>query len=179
MKLAIDVYYPTINSYTVVGILFNNWKDTEPLETIVIKKSNTEIFPYISGKFYQRELPPIENLIEELKEKLFDIDTFIIDGYVKLKGYDGKIWNGLGAELYKKLSNYGVKNHSVIGVAKSKFGLCSDICSLLYRGESTSPLWISSLGLINTEKASEYISSMHGDFKIPELLKRLDKETKK
>ena len=45
MKLAIDVYYPTINSYTVVGILFNNWKDTEPLETIVIKKSNTEIFP--------------------------------------------------------------------------------------------------------------------------------------
>ena len=179
MKLAVDVYYPTSDSYTAVGILFNNWEDQKPIETTVIRETGVEISPYISGKFFQRELPPIKDLIKKLGDKIFNIDTFIIDGYVNLKGYDGEIWNGLGAELFKELAYFGIKNYSVIGVAKTRFGLCSDICSLLYRGESTNPLWISALGVITTEKAADCISNMYGNFKIPELLKLLDKETKK
>ncbi len=177
MKLAIDVYYPDQESAIVAGVLFNSWEDCEPEEIIRIKKVGY-IAPYISGKFYQRELPPIKALLDELTDVVPKIDTYIIDGYVKLKGYDGSIWNGLGAVMYDELKNIN-PDLSVVGVAKTKFGLCSDICKQVLRGESTSPLWVSSIGKLGQDKAAECVYSMWGDYRIPHLLKLVDKETKK
>lgn len=178
MKLALDVYYPTSDSSIAVGILFNSWEDEEPVEIIRVKTVGKNA-PYIPGKFSLRELPPIKSLLDEISNIVPEIDTYIVDGFVKLKGYDGDIWNGLGAELYKAINGKDKPWISVIGVAKTKFGLCSDICKAVFRGEATNPLWISSMGKMNQDNAADCIKSMYGDYKIPKLLRLLDQETKK
>lgn len=178
MKLALDVYYPTIDSSVTVGLLFDSWDDKEPQEIIKVKKTG-KVFPYIPGKFYLRELPPIKSLFNEISDIFPKIDTFIIDGYVKLKGYDGNIWDGLGAELYGFLGGKDRPELSVLGVAKTKFGLCSDICEPVLRGEATNPVWVSSIGKISGPEAAELVKSMYGSYRLPDLLKQLDRETKK
>jgi len=43
----------------------------------------------------------------------------------------------------------------------------------IYRGQSTNPLYITSEG-IELEKSADLILNMHGDYRIPTLLKKVD-----
>ena len=92
MKLAIDVDYRDNNRAKVAGVLFNNWEDSIPFQTVTIEVDN--VLPYESGSFYKRELPCILTLLETLKEKP---SLIIVDGYVYLS--EGK--KGLGAYLFR------------------------------------------------------------------------------
>jgi deoxyribonuclease V len=60
----------------------------------------------------------------------------------------------------------------VIGVAKTAFANIGDEYKLL-RGQSASPLYVTSVGMPLAE-AKAAIQSMHGEFRIPTHLKRVD-----
>ena len=69
------------------------------------------------------------------------------------------------------------KKIPIIGVAKRNFATLNKNKIELLRGNSLRPLYITSVG-ISKEEATEHIKSMHGDYRMPTLLKKLDQETK-
>jgi len=164
MKLAIDVYYDSCKA-KVVGVIFDEWESEEPCE--IITELIDQVEDYEAGQFYKRELPCILKLLEKVDMGV--IDTIIIDGYVYL-GDTTKA--GLGMHLYNSL----VVKIPIIGVAKTYFHKNSAVEVL--RGTSKTPLYITSVG-IETSEAAICIRNMHGDFRMPKLLKLLDSETRK
>ena len=134
-------------------------------EENIISEYNVEIEgieDYVSGQFYKRELPCILRVLEKVKE---DIDLIIIDSFI----WAGEDKKGLGAHLYESI------NHKapIIGVAKSYLKGSTAYIEIL-RGESTNPLYISSIG-IDLNYSAKLIKDLKGDFRIPYILKRVDK----
>lgn len=121
---------------------------------------------YISGEFYRRELPCILRVYEKIRE---DIDLIIIDGFVTLKN-DKK---GLGAHLFESLD----KKLPVIGVAKTYFRGCENYVEI-YRGKSSKPLYISSIG-IDLNYSAEFVKNLNGIYRIPDILKKVDQLSRK
>lgn len=165
MKLAIDVYYFD-NKAKIVGVLFCNWNDSKPFQIISFYKENVE--EYESGNFYKRELPCIIELLDKLN--LSVIDIIILDSFVYL---DDNKKMGLGGYVYKYLK----EKIPIIGVAKTFFFNNKKYVQEVFRGKSEKPLYISAEG-IELEFAKKNIQNMHGNFRIPTLLKLLDMETK-
>ncbi|MFW1800995.1 endonuclease V [Acinetobacter nematophilus] len=160
MILAIDVAYSG-TSAQVAGGVFDAWDATDLFKRYRI--SLDHIMDYESGQFYKRELPCIEALLAHVTEQ---IDTIIIDGYVYL-GNEQKA--GLGQYLYAAL----IRKVPVIGVAKNQFKGTPSNCEIL-RGQSIQPLYISAVG-IELELAKQYVKNMHGKYRIPKLLKEVDR----
>jgi deoxyribonuclease V len=157
MIAAFDVHYPGDGRASVAAVLFRDYKDPEPaLEHV---RMTEVVSDYIPGRFYLRELPCIISLFE-----LFDEapDEMVVDGYVTLGGRPG-----LGQHLFDAFD----RKISVIGAAKSKYRDASGI--EVFRGRSTRPLYVTSAGMKPTE-AAQRIASMHGAFRIPTLLRRVD-----
>jgi deoxyribonuclease V len=117
-----------------------------------------EIAEYEPGAFYKRELPCLLGVLA-LGDKA---DIAIVDGYVQLGA--GK--PGLGAHLHAAIGGI------VIGVAKTRFASATDAVPLVRHG-STSPLFISSIGM-PVQEAADLVRSMHGPYRIPTLLKAVD-----
>jgi len=165
MKIAIDVHYRD-DFAKAVSIEFEGWEDEVPLK--VHEAIINEVEEYISGQFYKRELPCI---LEVLKcSPIEKIELIVVDGYVTLND-DGK--KGLGKYLYETLG----EKIPIIGVAKRSFkGNELNTCKL-YRGESKNPLYISSVG-VSLEAATKSIERMTGKYRMPDLLKLLDRKTK-
>ncbi len=166
MIVAFDVYYYLEGKALVAAATFESWDAEQSYSTH--RKLFDSPFEYVSGKFYLRELKPILSILSELPE----VDTYVIDGYCHLDG-EGKM--GIGAYLYNELP----PDMKVIGVAKNPYQGSEYACKV-YRGESKKPLYVTSIG-IPYDEAGELISSMHGDFRMPTLLKEVDsisRETK-
>lgn len=121
-----------------------------------------QVEPYQPGAFYRRELPCILRVLEQLAEPP---RVLVIDGFVWL----GPDRPGLGARLYQALG----ERVPILGVAKTKFAGAEPLQEVL-RGESRLPLLVSAIGL-DLEVAVEHIRSMHGEHRIPTLLKRVDR----
>lgn len=165
MILAFDTYYFE-NKAKTVCITFNEWMDVEPAE--IFEETINGVTEYESGAFYKRELPCILSLLNKIR--IENIKAIIIDGFVVLDN-QGKL--GLGGHLFKQIKS----SIPVIGVAKSGFhGNEKNVIELL-RGESKKPLFITAIGM-GLETAFEHIKSMHGNYRIPTLLKILDTKTK-
>jgi deoxyribonuclease V len=158
MIACLDVHYEG-TSASAAGITFQHWTDSSPLEEKVIKIPHVE--PYQPGQFYLRELPCLLAVLQTLPP----VQTIIIDGYVWLDA-NGK--PGLGAHLYQALN----ERIPIIGVAKTPFQGAEGSCELV-RGKSGRPLYITAAG-IDPLIAAQHIRSMHGQFRIPTLLKRVD-----
>lgn len=161
MKLAIDVGYH-LHGATAAGVLFRDWKDREPAEEITVFIEDVE--PYESGRFYKRELPCILELLDKIEQEL---EVIIIDGFVWLANDSATAQPGLGAFLFEQLG----KKVAVIGVAKTEF--IGSGASELLRGNSRRPLFVSAAG-IDLGQAVQGIKQMHGEHRIPTLLKRVD-----
>ena len=163
MILAIDVHYREDFAKSV-SIEFDNWAEENILqihETII-----DEVEEYVPGEFYKRELPCLLQVI-----KLSDretIDLIIVDSYVVLND-EGKL--GLGGYLYEALN----KEIPVIGVAKKNFLSNTKNVREVLRGESQKPLYVSSIG-IDIDEAAEKIQQMKGEFRLPEMLKLVDRK---
>ncbi|WP_444928240.1 endonuclease V [Microbulbifer sp. TRSA002] len=164
MILAVDVDYRDPGAM-VAGVGFENWSAPEPEQLYLSKIEST--LAYEPGAFYKRELPCILTLIEEHK---IEAELIVIDGYVFLGGEQKP---GLGAHLYSALQ----QEVPIIGVAKKPFK-DTPVEAELLRGKSVKPLYISSLGLPLPE-AKKLVKKMHGDHRIPTLLKRVDRECRK
>ncbi len=165
MKLGVDVYYYN-DKAKVVGGLFNEWTDDSPCE--IISTCFYGFSKYETGNFYKRELPCLCELLRQIdKSKL---ETIIIDGYVYLNN-EGKA--GLGYYLYEQLG----MQIPIIGVAKRPFYNNNKFVVEIYRGKSMIPLYITSIG-INLQEASSNIRNMAGKYRIPNILKVIDQQTR-
>jgi len=159
MIYALDVDYNGDENATVACLGFKNWNDEHASyqETHHIDK----IEPYQAGSFFKRELPCLLTALKELD----DIECIVVDGYVWL---EAPSHYGLGMYLFDALG----KKVPIIGVAKNKFNNTPKECELL-RGESSKPLYISSIN-IELEEAKKCITKMYGNYRFPYLLKEVD-----
>lgn len=158
MILATDVHYFD-STAIVAGVLFDVWDAKAPERELTCQVEN--IAPYESGNFYKRELPCILALLENHS---LEVDCIVVDGYVFL---NDQARPGLGKHLYDALD----KKVSVIGVAKTPFHGLSDEYEI-FRGKSKKPLYVTAIDDVTAAKRN--ISVMHGDFRLPTLLRRVD-----
>jgi deoxyribonuclease V len=165
MILASDTHYKNGFAKTVC-ICFEKWTDAQPLQ--VFTNTIPEPAPYEPGAFYKRELPCILQLLESIP--LNGIHAVVVDGYAVLHDEGSP---GLGGHLYEHLQH----RKPVIGVAKTNFQGLQQLKRPVLRGGSKNPLYITALGM-QLDEAAAHIQSMHGPYRMPELLKLLDGMTK-
>lgn len=165
MILAFDTYYFG-NKAKTVCLSFENWNLEDNFKVYTEILSDVE--EYVSGEFYKRELPCILSILSKIE--LEKTTAIIIDGFVFLND-ENKF--GLGAYLYEKLN----KKIPIIGVAKKDFAKIEKNRIELFRGKSKNPLFITSIG-IELKQATQKIKEMNGEYRIPTLLKEVDRLTK-
>ncbi len=159
MILATDVHY-TDPTATAAGVLFTDWQSDVIQRTVTVPIPQTAA--YEPGSFYKRELPCLLALLAHVSER---VEVIVIDGYVTL-GQANK--PGLGMHLYAAIQ----QTTPIIGVAKRPFQNTPPECAVLRAG-SQSPLYVTSVGIALAE-AKQKIATMHGDFRIPTVLKKVD-----
>jgi deoxyribonuclease V len=160
MILAVDVHYSG-HKATVAGVVFENWPDEAPQKEYVSLMEG--VADYEPGKFFKRELPCLLKLIADYALKP---DFVIVDGYVFLDGHSKA---GLGKHLYDALNG----ETAVVGVAKKPFK-AMNVRYEVYRGTSSKPLYVTAVG-IELAQAKERVRMMHGQHRLPTLLKRVDR----
>jgi exodeoxyribonuclease-5/deoxyribonuclease V len=191
-KIAIDTYYYRDRAKTV-GVIFNEWEDSEPEKVVVSWLSSDQYGPYIPGEFYKRELPCIMSLLDKIPD-ILEYDAIILDGLAHLPTTPGGNIDGLGIhleeELNKKYPDFRnsdpyktglIYGPAIIGVAKTPFKGCEEDNGIVkvYRGTAKKPLYVCTTWFnMSAAQAADHIRSMHGEFRLPTLLKILDKETK-
>lgn len=162
MIYCFDTYYfDDFAQTSCVGI--ESWES----ETVAFQLTESihEVNDYESGSFYKRELPCLISILNKI-----DLDSkkdvLVIDGFVVLDD-EGKL--GLGGYLYKHLN----QQIPVVGVAKNNFATIDQLKREVLRGESAKPLYITAAGM-DLDEASSNVASMHGDFRMPTILKLVD-----
>ena len=159
MILATDVCYRN-GEAIASGVTFDRWESGHSINSFITRIHN--VAAYEPGQFYKRELPCLLKLLKQLENLP---EYIIVDGYVFL---DDEKRPGLGKYLYDDLQGKSI----VIGVAKNRF---KDMSSRneLCRGTSKKPLYITAVGIDELE-AKALILKMHGEYRMPTLLKLVD-----
>lgn len=167
MYACIDVDYrphadaPEREQAVAACVEFQHWTDAVGVAEHV--RLIPEVEPYVSGQFYKRELPCALAVLGDLA---WAPELVVIDGYVHLDDHGQP---GFGVYLWRALG----EQTPVIGVAKNRFRSNPGAIEVL-RGESNSPLFITAIG-IEIHQAAEHVCVMHGRFRLPTLLKRVDR----
>jgi deoxyribonuclease V len=159
MLVCLDVDYRTEGT-VAAGVLFREWADATEAAHVVELGPPAE--PYAPGQFYRRELPHLLKVLASVQEPL---EVLVIDGYVWL----GEERPGLGVHLYEALG----RRLPVIGVAKTSFH-STHLAVPVLRGQSQRPLFVTAVGM-DSQAAAQCIQRMHGDSRLPTLLKRVDR----
>jgi deoxyribonuclease V len=155
----LDAYYREGRT-SAACVLALKWTDATPHAALVRVVPAHQ--PYVPGQLYRRELPA---LLAVLAEVGLALEATVVDGYVWLSPDH---YPGLGAHLYTALE----ERIPVVGVAKTRYVGAPGIAVI--RGRSRSPLFITAAG-IPVEQAVAHIREMHGNSRIPTLLKRADR----
>lgn len=145
-------------------VLASDWKDVTPSRECVA--NIVDVQPYEPGSFYRRELPCLLKVLTSLEQMP---EIVVVDGFVWLSAENAP---GLGAHLHAAIEGAA----AVIGVAKTAFRPmrgCANVAEVR-RGSSNRPLFVTSLGL-DLAQAALNIAAMHGDSRIPELIRRTDR----
>lgn len=116
---------------------------------------------YRPGRFYERELPALEQVLSDAAP----VDLLIVDGYVDL---DPAGRPGLGAHV----ADAGLAP-VVLGVAKTRFRAATHAAEVL-RGQSTRPLYVTASGMA-LDAAADLVRAMAGDARLPDALRRVDR----
>lgn len=165
MILAVDVHYKT-DYAKAVSVEFEKWDAEQPHKINAI--TITEVKEYVPGAFFKRELPCVLEVLKcSSKEGL---ECIVIDGYVILND-EGKL--GMGGHLFEKLEG----KIPVIGVAKKSFFNNKKYVREWQRGNSKNPLFVTCLGM-DVKEALSLLSYMKGEYRMPDLLRILDQQTK-
>ena len=160
MKACLDVHYHQ-QSASAAAVVFDDWAADKPAAEYVT--AVTGGVEYRPGRFYLREFAPLLAVIECIAEP---VEVFIIDGYCTLSAAGAP---GLGAHLYAAME----QRAAVIGVAKSRYR-GTDHAAEVIRGGSQRPLFVTSLGMPQRVAASR-IASLAGRYRMPKLLKAVDR----
>jgi deoxyribonuclease V len=143
-------------------VLFHAWGDEAPAEERLERVARVE--PYQPGQFYKRELPCLLAVLTPVLQR-GPLEAVVVDGYVWLRD---ERHPGLGAHLYEALG----RQVPVLGVAKTRFASARASVEVR-RGGSGRPLHMTAAGL-DVEEAARHVQGMHGPYRIPTLLKRVD-----
>ena len=175
MIIAFDTYYYNGFSYTVGGV-FESWADSDVLYYVTSKRNCIDA-EYKSGELYKRELPCIMQCLSMVN--IDDIDTIIVDGYVWLSEDGKELVKGLGARLNDAIKlRYGFEK-SIVGIAKNPYHVKIPNCVEIKHGlESEKPLYVTSSDISISDYYSVLVSRMHGDYRIPTILKLVDSKTR-
>lgn len=160
MIACFDVHYEA-ETANAAAILFDRWSDEASVEQFSL--SVADVGDYAAGSFYQRELKPLQVLLETIPRS---IQYYVIDAYCHLSADRSP---GLGAYLHDALPQGSI----VIGVAKSRFRDTTH-AKEIRRGDSARPLFVTAIG-IEYQLAAEYVKSMAGAHRIPTMLKAVDR----
>lgn len=170
---ALDVQYHP-DGATVAVVVFVGLEAPRPaLERVSVEPTPAE--GYVPGAFYLRELPYLERMLRSLPVVL---EGVIVDGYVDLAP-SGR--PGLGAHLRTMLEAQPLhpapdrpsRVPVVVGVAKTAFAAATHAHAVV-RGDSAKPLWVTASGA-SAEAMAAGVQSMAGDFRLPALLRRVDR----
>lgn len=159
MIVATDVQYHDDHALAA-AVAFERWDDPAPVREWTARLE--DVAEYVPGQFYKRELPCLRALLQPV---LSELALVIVDGYVWL---GDESHPGLGGHLYAALG----EKVPVVGVAKTRFLGAAPVAEVL-RGESATPLFVSAAGLALPD-AVKNVQVMHGAFRLPTLLKRVD-----
>ncbi|MFC8800338.1 endonuclease V [Promicromonospora sp. NPDC057138] len=116
---------------------------------------------YRPGRFYERELPALQQVLSGVAP----VDLLIVDGYVDL---DPAGRPGLGAHV----ADAGLAP-VVLGVAKTRFRAATHAAEVL-RGQSARPLYVTASGMA-LDAAADLVRTMAGDARLPDALRRVDR----
>lgn len=158
MLACVDVDYRP-HGAVAACLLFPTWNAANGVAEHVEEIAQVE--PYQPGEFYRRELPCLLSVLALVRESL---ETIVIDGYVWL----AEEKPGLGAYLHEALG----RRVPVVGVAKTRFAGAT--AESVHRGGSRQPLYVSAAG-VDPRMAAGYIRAMHGAYRLPTLLRRVDR----
>ena len=160
MLVAVDVHYED-RAVVTACVGFASWQaPTTALEWV--HRDASAPAPYEPGQFYKRELPHVLRAIAEIGGR-HPLDAVVVDAHVWLDA--GK--PGLGGHLHAALGG-GI---AVVGVAKTAYK--GGVALAITRGQSRSPLFVTAAG-VPAARAAELVRTMHGPFRLPDLLKRVD-----
>jgi deoxyribonuclease V len=129
---------------TTAACAAGEWTDEIAAIEVVVRRPGPAP-EYRPGAFYERE----------------PLDVVVVDGYVWL----GPERPGLGWYLHD------ARGVPVIGVAKNPFAGAS--ATEVTRGDSARPLYVTAVGIAQ-EVAAERVKGMHGEHRIPTLIRRAD-----
>ncbi len=175
MIVAFDTYYYNGYSYTVGGV-FESWSDSNA-KYYVTSKRNCIDAEYKSGELYKRELPCIMQCLSMID--INNIDTIIVDGFVWLSEDGKELVKGLGARLSDAIKEKYNIEITVLGIAKNPYHIEIPTCKELVRGlESKKPLYITCSTPSITDYYAILVKKMHGDYRIPSILKAIDSKTR-
>lgn len=155
---AFDVHYLNDGRASAAAVVFDAWGDERA--SAVYHRMRAGAAAYIPGAFFRREMPGILALMDMIAAPP---RTLIVDGYVVLSTRPG-----LGSHLFEALDG----RIPVIGVAKSEFA--GSDAARVSRGRSGRPLFITAVGM-SVETAAACIQAMHGPYRIPTLLRHVDR----
>jgi deoxyribonuclease V len=156
----VDVHYQEHEARGAL-LLFADWAAAVSTEQRLVHLP--AVAEYQPGHFYERELPVLLALLSQVDQPLA---TVLIDGYVWLGSSAEK---GLGAHLYEALG----RSVPVVGVAKTAFK-GSGFAVPVLRGGATRPLYVTAVGM-EPAVAAERVRTMHGPYRVPTLLKDVDR----
>jgi deoxyribonuclease V len=160
MLACVDVDYRE-GGAVAACVLFRSWTDAAPASELV--ECITRVEPYQPGSFYRRELPCLLSVLGSVADPL---EAVVVDGYVWL---DAGLAPGLGAHLHRALGG----RCPVVGVAKTRFAGSDGVARPVFRGGSRRALYVTAAGM-DADEAAGHIREMHGLFRIPTLLRRVD-----
>jgi deoxyribonuclease V len=155
MIAALDADYQP-NGVTTACVGFDTWNDAVARIELVVRTPGAPA-AYQPGAFYERELPHLLAALARMPA----LDLILVDAYVWL----GVEQPGLGMHLHR------ARGEPVIGVAKTRYAGADSIEIL--RGDSARPLYITAVG-IEPRIAAEHVRTMHGDHRIPTLIRLAD-----
>ncbi|MEJ7600555.1 MAG: endonuclease V [Kofleriaceae bacterium] len=155
MLAALDADYQR-DGTTTACVGFDAWSDAVARIEIVARAPGPAA-AYQAGAFYERELPHLLAVLQRMPP----LELIIVDAYVLL----APDHPGLGMHLHL------ARGEPVIGVAKTRYASADAI--EIVRGESARPLYITAVG-IDPRVAAEHVRSMHGEHRIPTMLRLAD-----
>jgi deoxyribonuclease V len=158
----VDVAYGQ-GKLAAAALAFPSWEAAEPAEEVFWLGEETA--PYVPGQLAARELPALLAVLAKLPQTP---QLVLVDGYVFLDA-QGRL--GLGGRLFQALRG----QVPVVGVAKKPFAGAPAVP--LFRGKSKNPLWVSAAG-VEPLWAAERVACMHGPFRLPTLLRWVDRSAR-
>jgi deoxyribonuclease V len=189
MICCVDVDYQA-TGVTTACVGFGAWTDEVATIELVVRSAGAAP-PYEPGAFYRRELPYVLGALERMPA----LDVIVVDAYVWLAPdepglgwhlHDARGIAVIGVAKTRYAGAAAASRHRAAGplsgigaAAASRHRAAGPLSGIgaesieVVRGDSARPLFVTAVG-IDAGVAADHIRAMHGEFRIPTLIRCAD-----